>query len=250
MDNTFRSRLLHGELLVGTLITLSSSEVMEILAGVGFDWLFLDLEHTAMDARAAQTLLQAAGGRVDCVLRVPLNDEIWIKKALDTGAAGVMIPQVNSAEEARKAVRFCKYPPVGGRSAGLARAQGYGEKLQEYLDTANEATAVIVQIEHIEAVRNIEGILSVEGIDAIFVGPYDLSGSMGLPGQVEHPEVQGVIERVREACLRMRKPLGIFTISTERALRFIQEGYRLMAVGVDTLLLRQAAVDLIMKIQR
>jgi 2-dehydro-3-deoxyglucarate aldolase/4-hydroxy-2-oxoheptanedioate aldolase len=244
MDNNFRSRLARGELLVGTLVSLSSPEVTEILSTAGFDWLFIDLEHSPMDARDAQALLQAAGGRVDCVLRVALNDEIWIKKALDTGCAGVMIPQVNSAEDARKAVQLSKYPPQGRRSAGLARAHGYGVNLQAYYDSANQGTAVIVQIEHSEAVRNIDAILSVEGIDAALVGPYDLSASMGLIGQVEHPEVQAAITRVKEACQRRGMPVGIFVGGPERAKGYIQDGFRLVAVSTDTLLLVQAARNL------
>jgi 2-keto-3-deoxy-L-rhamnonate aldolase RhmA len=106
-----RSRIGQPAPLLGTLLTLPSSEVAEILSAIGFDWLFVDLEHSALDTRAAQTLLQAIGQRCDCLLRLPLNDEIWIKKALDTGAAGIIVPQVNSAEEARRAVRFSKYPP-------------------------------------------------------------------------------------------------------------------------------------------
>jgi 2-dehydro-3-deoxyglucarate aldolase len=249
MNNHFRSRLSGGELLIGTVVTLSAPEVTEILAGAGFDWLFIDLEHSPMDAREAQALLQAAGGRVECILRVALNDEIWIKKALDTGCAGVMVPQVNSAEDARRAVRLSKYPPQGCRSAGLARAHGYGAKLQEVLDTANEETAVIVQIEHIEAVQNIEAILSVEGIDGILVGPYDLSASMGLIGQVEHPEVQAAITKVKQACQRRAVPAGIFTGSPDRARVYMQDGFRLIAVGVDTLLLVQSAKDLVQKLR-
>jgi 2-dehydro-3-deoxyglucarate aldolase len=249
MVHSLRSRLLRGDLLVGTLLTLSSNEVMEILAGVGFDWLFIDLEHSPMDAQAAQTLLQAAGGRVDCILRVPLNDEIWIKKALDTGVAGVMIPQVNTAEEALRGVRFCKYPPQGGRSVGLARAQGYGASLQEYLATANEMTAVIIQVEHISAVQNIEKILAVDGVDAVLIGPYDLSASMGLGGKVEHPEVQTAVARVRETCLAHGKTVGIYTGSAESARELIQAGYRLLALSTDTLLLRQAAADMIRKVK-
>ena len=112
-------------------------------------------------------------------MRVPLNDEIWIKKVLDIGAAGIMVPQVNTAEAARRAVRLSKYPPRGSRSVGVARAQGYGARLGEYLQTADQETAVIVQAEHIEAVEHIEEILGVEGVDAVLVGPYDLSATWG-----------------------------------------------------------------------
>lgn len=241
MRETFRSRLKKGELLAGTLITLPSLEIAEILAEAGFDWLFVDLEHSAMGAREAVGILQAVGDRLDCILRVPLNDEIWIKKALDTGAAGVMVPQVNTAEDARRAVRYSKYPPQGRRSAGMSRAHGYGSRLQSYLDRANTDTAVIIQAEHIEAVENIESILMVDGIDAVLVGPYDLSASMGRIGQVDSPEVQAAIGRVRQACNHCGMPLGVFTAGAQRAKTYIQEGFRLIAASADTLMLGQAA---------
>ena len=240
----FRTRLLRGDLLTGTLVTLPSTEIAEILAEAGFDWLFVDLEHSTLDVRAAQSILQAVGGRVDCLLRVPLNDEIWIKKALDTGASGIIVPQVNSAADARRAVRCSKYPPQGGRSAGMARAHGYGARAREYFERANAGIALIVQAEHVEAVRNIEAILEVEGVDAVFIGPYDLSASLGKMGQVEDPDVQAAIERVRRACRERGTPLGIFAASGERARDYVADGYRLVAAGGDALLLAQSARQL------
>jgi 2-keto-3-deoxy-L-rhamnonate aldolase RhmA len=241
MTATFRDRLKNGETLIGTLISLSSLETAEILAGAGFDWLFIDLEHSPLGPLEAQALLQAVGGRAECILRLPLADEIWIKKALDTGAAGVIAPMVNTAEEARRVVRLCKYPPQGTRSVGIGRAHAYGPGLGEYLERANRETAVIVQIEHASAVANVEAILAVEGIDALFVGPYDLSASMGRMGEVEHPEVQAAIDRVRVACQASGMPLGIFTAGAERAKAYAAQGYGLIAAGGDTLMLAQAA---------
>jgi len=249
MKESFRTRLKRGDLLAGTLVSLPAPEVAEILAEAGFDWLFIDMEHSQLDPPAAQVLLQAVDYRIDCVLRVALNDEIWIKKALDTGASGVMVPQVNSAEDARRAVRFCKYPPQGSRSVGLFRAQGYGARLAEYLAVANQETAVIVQVEHIQAVGNVEAIIAVEGVDAVLVGPYDLSASMDHMGQVEHPEVQAVIQRVRQACQAQGMPLGIFAATAERARAYIQQGYRLVAVSGDTLMLGAAARDVLSKLR-
>jgi 2-dehydro-3-deoxyglucarate aldolase len=245
MKDLFKTRLVRGELLLGTLVTLASPSVAEILADAGFDWLFIDLEHSMLDASDAQVILQAVDKRVDCILRVPLNDEIWIKKALDTGATGVMVPQVNSAEEARRAVRFCKYPPQGSRSVGLARAHGYGANLQGYLEQANANTVVVLQAEHIQAVNNIEAILAVEGVDAILVGPYDLSASMNLIGQVDHPDVQTAIARVQQACMLHGKPLGIFAAGYERAKIYASQGYRLVAAGCDTFLLSQSARQIV-----
>lgn len=250
MSPTFRERLSSNELLIGTLVTLAAPEVTEILTGAGFDWLWIDLEHAPLGPYAAQALLQAAAGRTACVLRVPLNDEIWIKKALDIGANGIIVPMVNTAEAARRAVVLSKYPPQGSRSVGVARAQGYGANLAAYLRTANQQTAVIVQAEHIQAVENIDAILEVDGIDAVMVGPYDLSASMGLIGQVEHPRVQEAIQRVRQACQARGKPLGVFVASVERAQAYIQEGFHLVATGVDTMLLAQAAGTIVDRLRQ
>lgn len=241
MKESFRARLKRGEILLGSLLTLPSPEIAEILAMTGWDWLFIDLEHSTMGAGEAQAILQAVGGRVDCLLRLPLNDEPWIKKALDTGAAGIILPQVNTVEEARRAAQLCRYPPQGSRSVGLARAHGYGMKFQEYLERANEEVVVVIQAEHILAVQNIEALASVEGIDAVLVGPYDLSASMGLAGQVDHPEVQAAIEHVRCACQERGMPLGIFATTTQRANQFLSQGFSLLAVGSDAIFISQAA---------
>jgi 2-dehydro-3-deoxyglucarate aldolase/4-hydroxy-2-oxoheptanedioate aldolase len=235
----FAARLRAGRTLLGTIVTLDSSEVVEILSGAGFDWLFIDTEHAPLDALAAQRLLQAA--RIPCVIRVPDGAEATLKKALDAGAAGVVVPMVNSAAQAEAVVEACKYPPRGRRGVGIARAQGYGPGFGEYVRRANDATAVIVQCEHIRAVENIESIVAVAGVDAIFVGPYDLSGSMGRLGDVEHLDVLAAIEGVRLACERAGKPLGIFTGAPEAARRFVAQGYSLVAVGADTMLLGGAA---------
>ena len=241
MKEPFRNRLKNRETLIGTLVSLASLESAEILAEAGFDWFFVDLEHSPIGPREAQAILQVTGERADCILRVPLNDEIWIKKALDTGAAGVMVPQVNSAEEARRAVRFSKYPLQGGRSLGAARAHGYGTRLQDYAERANSETAVIVQIEHIDAVRNVEAIIATEGIDGVLVGPYDLSASMGHIGQIENAEVQAAIAHVRQVCLEKGMPLGVFAATAERAQGYLKQGYTLIAASGDILMLTHAA---------
>jgi 2-keto-3-deoxy-L-rhamnonate aldolase RhmA len=245
MSPSLRNQLQTGAPLFGTVVGLSSLDTAEILAEAGFDWFFVDIEHSAMGPAEAQGLLQAIAGRVPSLLRIPLNDEIWIKKALDTGAAGIIVPQVNTAEAAARAVRLSKYPPMGTRSAGSSRAHGYGARLQEYLDSANRETLVVVQIEHIQAVENVEAILDVEGLDALFVGPYDLSASMGRIGQVDSPEVQAAITRVREAAQARGKPLGIFTASWERAKVYAGQGYQLIASASDTMLLIHACREML-----
>ncbi len=249
MATSFRARLTEGKPLLGTLITLTSLETAEILAATGFDWIWLDLEHSPLGPLEAQAVMQAVSGRTDVIIRVPLNDEIWIKKVLDTGASGILVPQVNTAEEARRAVRFSKYPPVGTRSVGVSRAHAYGTNLQGYLENANQSLAVIVQAEHILAVEHIEEIAAVEGLDAVLIGPYDLSASMGIPGQVESPEVQAAIRRVLDVCRSRGLPAGIFAATGERARAFVEQGFTLVGAASDTLLLDQAARALLAKLR-
>jgi len=223
--------------------------VAEILTQVGFDWLFIDAEHAPLEALEMQRLLQGAGTHMPCVVRVATSEEVPIKKALDIGAAGVIAPMVNSAEQARRVVRLAKYAPAGTRGVGLGRAQGHGMRFGEYVEQANEQTAVIVQAEHVEAVNHIETIVEVDGVDAVLVGPYDLSASLGRMGNVGHPEVIAAIEHVTEACRGVGMPLGIFGVSPEAVNTYIERGYTLIAAGVDAMLLGRAAAEMLAQIK-
>ncbi len=243
MNDPFATRLRRGDRLIGSIVTLPALEVPEVMSAAGLDWLFVDCEHAPLDTLWAQRLLQAA--RVPGVLRVADSHESTLKRALDTGAAGVVVPMVNTAQQARAVVSFCKYPPLGSRGVGIVRAQGYGLGFQDYVAHANESTAVIVQIEHISAVENIEAIVAVPGVDAAFVGPYDLSGSMGRLGEVDHIDVLAAIEGVRFACERAGMPLGIYVGSAAAAKPYLEKGFTLIAVGIDALLLGQAARQIV-----
>ena len=239
----FRDKLVGGETLLGTMITLPSPEMVEIMVDVGFDWLFIDCEHGAFDASTAQSLLQAAGNRCPGVIRVPNSDDVWIKKALDIGASGIIVPQVNSAAQARAVVSSCKYPPTGSRGVGIGRAHGYGARFNEYVADANNQVAVIVQAEHIDAVNRIEEIATVPGIDAVLIGPYDLSASLGKIGQLDDPELIAAIEKVRICCSDAGIQLGFFGINAEAVKPYIAQGYTLIAVGVDVLFASSAAMS-------
>jgi 2-dehydro-3-deoxyglucarate aldolase/4-hydroxy-2-oxoheptanedioate aldolase len=245
MKASFKRKIVRQDLLIGTIITLPSAEVSEILSLAGLDWLFVDLEHSALSVRDAQTILQAAMPKTPCVIRVPSNDEIWIKKCLDIGAEGILVPQIQTPSDAERAVRFCKYPPEGSRSVGIARAHGYGPEFQEYIESANSEIAVILQIEHMDAVNNIERICNVSGIDALFIGPYDLSASMGKMGLTNDPDVQKTISHVTQCARRANIALGIFGVSEEAVKPYIENGYTLIAVGIDTMLLGEAAAKII-----
>jgi 2-dehydro-3-deoxyglucarate aldolase/4-hydroxy-2-oxoheptanedioate aldolase len=249
MKLTFRKELLSGKKMIGTLVSLPCPSVTEILCDAGFDWLFIDGEHSPLAMGDIQNMLQAAGDRCSCVVRIPANDEVFIKQVLDVGASGLIAPHVNTAEIAEQVVRFAKYPPIGERSVGVARANGYGFQFAEYVKNANDQLAVVVQIEHVEAARNIESILEVDGVDAVFIGPYDLSASMGKPGKIQDPEVQDYMNQVREASRQRKKPIGIFAISVDDARPYLDQGYALIAVGVDTMMLGQAARDIVKKMR-
>jgi 2-keto-3-deoxy-L-rhamnonate aldolase RhmA len=241
----FRQRLGDREPLLGTLVSLPSPEIAELLAGAGFDWLFLDMEHGLLDFAAVQRLIQAAGDQCACIVRVPSNEPVWISRALDTGAAGLIFPHINSAAEARAAVSAGKYPPEGVRSIGVARAQGFGSDLQHSVAHANLETTLVPQVEHIDAARAIEAILSVPRIDAVFIGPFDLSASLGRPGDIAHPEVQRAIAAVRDACALKVIPCGIFVVDAVAARQAFAAGYSLVCVATDTILLGSAATMVI-----
>jgi len=241
MKNDFCTRLRNNDVLIGTIITIPATEVTEIVSEIGFDWLFVDTEHSSFNARGAQTVLQAAGERCPCVIRVPANDEVWIKKALDIGADGIIAPQVNSAEEAQRIVQMCKYPPLGRRGVGIGRAHKYGLRFKEYMQSANDKIAVILQAETVHAVKNISAIAKVPGIDAVFVGPYDLSASLGKMGQLTDNEVREAIAAVTAGCKNAGMRLGIFADSAESAEPYIQQGYTLIAIGTDALHLASGA---------
>jgi 2-keto-3-deoxy-L-rhamnonate aldolase RhmA len=243
-QKNFRTRLLSGERLIGTIVTFRAPEAAEILRLAGFDWLFLDSEHGPLDTGDLQALMQGAGPGTPCLVRVAEAAAVPIKQALDAGAAGIIAPMVNSAEQAARVVRFCKYPPLGERGVGVARAQGYGLRFGEYLERAGRDIAVVVQAEHIHAVENIESIVRVEGVDAVMVGPYDLSASLGRAGDVRHQQVSAAIERVTAACRGANVPLGIFGADAEAVKPYIERGYTLIIAGVDTMLLGRAAAEL------
>jgi 2-keto-3-deoxy-L-rhamnonate aldolase RhmA len=241
MGHDFRARLKRGETLLGTMVTLSTAATAEILAGLGFDWLFIDCEHGAIETRELAAILQAVGHRTACIVRVPEAAETPIKRVLDLGAHGIIVPQVNTAEQAADVVRWSRYAPEGSRGVGLARAHGYGLKFREYLSAANREIAVIVQAEHARAVDNIDAIARVPGVDAVLLGPYDLSASLGKMGQIDDPAVVAAIGRVTDACRAVDMPLGYFGVTAAAVRPLIARGYSLLVAGVDTLYLANGA---------
>ena len=245
----FRSRLRAGEKLLGTMVTLASPSVAELLASLGFDWLFVDGEHGPLDPPDLVGILQAVGGQAACIVRVPTGEEAPIKRVLDIGADGIIVPQVNSAEHAARIVDHARYSPLGSRGVGLARAHGYGSRFQEYLESANDTVSVIVQAEHIRGVECIEDIVKVEGVDAVQLGPYDLSASMGKMGQIQDPEVVAAIDHVIKTCVAADMPVGWFGLGVDAVRPYIDRGCTLITTSVDTVFLADGATNVLSELR-
>jgi 2-keto-3-deoxy-L-rhamnonate aldolase RhmA len=235
-DIHIKTKLAERRLTIGSWLSWGFGPVTEIMAKAGFDWLVIDMEHTSIDYAEAQQMIQVIdlSGCVPLV-RVGDNDPLIIKRVLDSGAQGILVPMINTAEDARRAVNAAYYPPRGTRGVGLARAQSYGVEFQEYSRRALEETVIIVQIEHYLGVDNLESILAVDGVDGFIIGPYDLSGSLGHPGRFDQPDVLAALQRVEKVMQASPKPGGYHVVETSRSelQTRIDQGYRFLAYGDD-----------------
>ena len=233
---SLKSRIIAGETTVGCWITLAHPAIAEIMARAGFDWLAVDLEHSVITIREAEELIRviALSGTAPLV-RLSANDPVQIKRVMDAGAHGVIVPMVNSADQARAAVAAMQYPPHGFRGVGLARAQGYGTSFPSYADWLVEDAVCIVQVEHRDAVDDLENILAVDGVDGFIVGPYDLSGSYGVPGAFDDPRMVEALKRIRETSARLGARAGIHVIEPdpEELAARVSEGYTFVAYSLD-----------------
>lgn len=240
---------------IGSWINSASPIIAELMSAAGFDFLTVDVEHSAVDLVQTQALFQAIrSGNPQCAALVRLagNSYADTKRYLDAGAAGVIAPFINTADQARELIRSVKYPPLGMRGVGFCRANLYGMTLKESVAAANEETFVCVQIEHIEAVHNIDEILKVAGIDAVIIGPYDLSASMGITAQLNHPEMVSAINTIGAACKRHGVIAGIHVVQPDVAevISRCQEGYRFIAYSLDITMLMNACTTGLSEIRK
>jgi len=240
MHNPVKEKLQKGEVALGTFVGIGHPDVTERLSMIGFDWLLLDGEHGPLGLETMQTMMQSMrGDSCSPIVRVQWNDPVVIKRALDIGAHGVLIPWVNSREEAVAAVAACKYPPQGIRGCGPRRAALVNGP--DYINKANEGTLVAVQIETATAVKNIGDILAVEGVDTVYIGPTDLSMSMfGVPGKWDEPTFVGALDTVLNAARKAGKPAGMFCTSGNIEWA-IEKGFRFNSVDNDDGFLMTAA---------
>lgn len=227
---------------LGTWIMSASPLVAEAVGHAGFDWGVIDMEHTPLDLMGVVHLLQAVGNtKMVPLVRVPWNDAVIVKRVLDAGAHTLLFPFVQNADEARRAVAATRYPPEGVRGmAGMSRGSKFGT-VPDYLQTANQGIGVVVQLETREAVGHLEAIAEVPGIDAIFLGPADLSASMGHVGQPAHPEVMTLMAGVAQRCKALAMPVGTVGGTPEQVVQYRAAGFDFVAIASDLGLLMRGA---------
>jgi len=250
--NELKEKLRKGETTFGSWITIGNTIVAEIMANMGFDWLTIDMEHSSITLDVAQNLIRTIElSGCTPLVRVRENDPMLIKQIMDAGSYGVIVPMVNSKEEAERAVKSVRYPPKGNRGVGLARAQGYGFDFDRYQKWLEEESIVIVQIEHIDAVENIYEILSVDDVDGFIVGPYDISGSLGKPGNFETKEFKEIMKKIIEAGKKFKKPAGFHVIPPDgnEVKKYTDMGYKFIAISLDTLILGKKCKEVLSKVR-
>ncbi|MEM3056508.1 MAG: aldolase/citrate lyase family protein [Candidatus Bathyarchaeia archaeon] len=253
MRNRVKERLRGGGAALGVWMSILNHQVVRIVANSGVDWILFDTEHGPPTFETVDSLVRASVGcKALPLVRVVWNDMNAIKLALDTGAYGVIVPWVNTKEEAERAVSYCRYPPEGVRGCAPGRpASVWGLSDEEYLEVVNDEVLVAVQIETRKAVENIEEIVGVEGVDATFIGPMDLSMSMGYRGKPFHPDVVKAMERVLEACIASGVAPGIaFARGVEHINELIERGFRFVGIGSDSGLLAMGCSETLKRIRR
>ena len=249
--NAFKQALAAGRPQIGLWSSLSSNYSVEVIAGAGFDWLLLDMEHSPNDLESLLGQLQAAAPYgAHPVVRVPWSDMVMIKRVLDVGAQSLLIPYVSSADEARAAVSFTRYPPQGVRGvAGTTRATRFG-RIKDYARRAHEEICVLVQVETQAALDAIEAICATEGIDGVFIGPADLHASLGHAGEIANARVKPLIDEAIRRIRKAGKAPGILTPSEDDARHWLECGALFVAVGADVGILARGAEALAQKFKR
>lgn len=246
MKNTVKTKLAAGEVVFGTLVSMPSPHLVQLLAQTGLDWLIFDLEHSPISAADIHGLAAATAG-TECapMVRAPHGNAATANLALDAGALGLVIPQVKSVADIQTSVKSALYAPAGNRGVGPIYASArWGLSLPEYLARANDEIGVFILIEDIEAVQNLESLLDVEGIDAAIIAPFDLSASMGVPGQLNHDDVISAIRTAEEGILKAGVALGGAAMSPEDVTEKIFRGYRVITLGYDAFLIQSAVKGL------
>ena len=250
--NPLKTKVEAGKTVLGFLVTIPNPQFAAMMARTGADWMMIDMEHGPIDIASAQSIITATAG-TECtpIVRVPVIDPVPVKQVLDSGAFGVIFPTVTTREEAELAVQSMRYPPEGIRGVGpIHAAVRWGLTMGDYIQQANEHLLTIVLIEHIKAVENIDAILAVPGIDVAMIAPFDFSASMGLIGQLDHPEVAAAIAKAEKAILKSDAALGGLGQSPENTNAMIEKGYTFFVLTHDGALIDSAVAAFLDNIKR
>lgn len=237
-----KDKIRKGQPVIGGWIMTGNPAVTEIMAEEGFDFLVADMEHTPINVETFYHMALAVKGTgCELMARLPACDMVVAKQVLDMGAAGIIVPSVNSPAEAAQTVAIAKYPPEGIRGAALCRATGFGRNFNDYYSNHNREVLVVAMIEHISAVKQVDAILATPGLDAILIGPYDLSASMGIPGQLQHPDVLAAQQVILAACRKHKVAPGIHVAPVDPAdvANRLSQGFLFVPCGIDTSFVRE-----------
>ena len=247
MDNIFKKNLLEKKLQIGLWSNLCSEITADIIAGAGFDWILLDMEHSANDIRGVLSQAQAiqAKNNSEVLVRPPWNDPVKIKPLLDYGFNSLVIPMVNNEEDAKKAVMACHYPPKGIRGVAMSQRGNDYTRDKNYFENIDDNICLIPQLETVKSIKNISGIANVDGVTALFIGPADLSADMGILGQFDNKDLWQVIERAVSEIKKNNKPVGTLIGRKDLVQRSIDIGFDFVACGTDSNLLAKGSDDLL-----
>jgi 2-dehydro-3-deoxyglucarate aldolase len=244
--NKVLEKIKKGNFSLGSWVLSNSVASAEIMAQACFDWVCIDAEHSAVSKETATDMIRAIELHgSEPFVRISLNDEVEIKKYLDMGARGIIVPMIKSYQDVKKAVSYIKFPPEGSRSFALSRATGYGEWSEEYFKYSNNNILIAIMIEHIDAIKDIDQIFSQKGIDAVLVGPYDLSGSMGIPGQFDHPEFKKILKQIHLKAQEHFVTMGFHEVypTKDKIIKLINQDYKFIACGIDTLFILEKSKE-------
>lgn len=252
MSKNLKQKLKNKELALGTWVTIAHPDVVEVLSTLPLDWMVFDLEHAPIDISTLEVLLMGIRNPdIAAITRVPWNDMVFIKRVLDVGSTGIMVPWVNSRSEAENVVKYARYPPAGIRGVGPRRCILYGARdfLNYYRNFEAEELVISVQIETEEAIKNVEDIAATDGIDILFVGPMDLTVNLGIPMQYDHPKYLEAIQKVVRACQKYDKVPGIYAFDADFAKKHISMGFRFVSLMSDTSILRSSLYKIVKEVK-
>lgn len=248
-----KDKLRNGKTVIGAWLTIGHTTIADLMSRQDVDFVCIDMEHTPIDFTLSQNMIiTIQGNKKAALVRVGKNDEVLIKKALDSGADGIIVPMIKNADEVKEALSYAYYPPRGNRGVGLVRANGYSTRFNEYKKDQPENILFVAQIEHKDAVKNLRQIAEVPGVDATIIGPYDLSGSMGFPGDFDNQDVVNALSEYDSICEEKKMPKGYHVVEPDADLvnQKISENYQFIAFGVDFMFILKKMEKEIKKIIR